>query len=901
MIAIGTNASALMAQAATASVQIDAETAMQRLSSGKRINAAKDDAAGVAIASRLTSHVRGLHQSIRNSMDAQALISTAEGGLQETEALLQRIRELAVQASNDTNSDADRTNLNNEAQQLLAGIDAIASGTTWAGQNLLDGTYSNKSFQVGGGSMAADQLTTSLQSSTAIELGLGIIAATAEVSQVGGEVQAVTIADGTETSAVGDLIRLQGDDTGGFVINGIDAGDRSGWSLSNAGDVNGDGLDDLIVGAPSTYPNGNSSDGESYVVFGKSNGTAIELSDVAAGTGGFVINGIDRYDFSGYSVSNAGDVNGDGLDDLIVGAYGADPNGNSSAGESYVVFGKTEGQAVELSNVAAGTGGFVINGIDTNDNSGSAVSNAGDVNGDGFDDLIVGAYGGDPNGKWFAGESYVVFGKSDGTAVELSDVTSGTGGFVINGINAGDHSGLSVSNAGDVNGDGLDDLIVGAPGSVSNVASYAGESYVVFGKTDGTAVELSNVTAGNGGFVINGIDAGDQSGWSVSNAGDVNGDGLDDLIVGSYPASARAGESYVVFGKANGTTVELSDVTSGTGGFVINGIDAGDASGRSVSNAGDVNGDGLDDLIVGAGGGDPNANSSAGESYVVFGKANGTTVELSDVTSGTGGFVINGIDAGDASGRSVSNAGDVNGDGLDDLIIGASHADPNGNSVAGESYVVFGKTDGTAVELSEVSQNPTALSSNATIVVHGKTIAIDLSSYYDGSTNDYYGAAAAVAAVINNDTDLQALDYSAIAATSTQVAAGTHLAGDVIVSRADTPITTVATNEVPEVPAISLTNHSNAQNALTRLDTALQTINSQRAELGSLSNRLDHIIANNTNASTNTKASLGRIEDADFAVETTKLAKSKILEQSSTAMLAQANASVYEVLTLIPD
>ena len=130
MISIGTNASALMAQAATASAQIDAETAMQRLSSGKRINAAKDDAAGVAIASRMTSHVRGLHQSIRNSMDAQALVSTAEGGLQKMEVLLQRIRELAVQASNDTNSDADRTNLNNEAQQLLEGIDAIASGVS---------------------------------------------------------------------------------------------------------------------------------------------------------------------------------------------------------------------------------------------------------------------------------------------------------------------------------------------------------------------------------------------------------------------------------------------------------------------------------------------------------------------------------------------------------------------------------------------------------------------------------------------------------------------------------------------------------------------------------------------------------------------------------------------------
>jgi flagellin-like hook-associated protein FlgL len=310
-----------------------------------------------------------------------------------------------------------------------------------------------------------------------------------------------------------------------------------------------------------------------------------------------------------------------------------------------------------------------------------------------------------------------------------------------------------------------------------------------------------------------------------------------------------------------------------------------------------VNGDGLDDLIVGAYQADPNGNSSAGESYVVFGKSDGTAIELSDVTAGNGGFVINGSDTSDNSGFSVSGAGDVNGDGLADVIVGATKTSLDG----GAGYVVFGKPDGTPVELEDIALNGANLSSNATIVIHGKTIAIDLSSYYDGSTNDYYGAAAAVAAVINNDTDLQALDYSAIAATSTQVAAGTHLAGDVIVSRADTPITTVATNEVPEVPAISLTNHSNAQNALTRLDTALQTINSQRAELGSLSNRLDHIIANNTNASTNTKASLGRIQDADFAAETTKLAKSKILEQSSTAMLAQANASVYEVLTLIPD
>ncbi len=237
--------------------------------------------------------------------------------------------------------------------------------------------------------------------------------------------------------------------------------------------MNGDGLADVIVGADAADPGGNLSAGESYVVFGKADGTVVELSDVVAGIGGFVINGIDPNDTSGGSVSGAGDVNGDRLADVIVGALRANPGGNNQAGESYVVFGKADGMAVELADVAAGSGGFVINGIDQGDWSGFSVSGAGDVNGDGLADVIVGAWSADPGGNNSAGMSYVVFGKADGTAVDLTDVASGSGGFVINGMDAYDSSGWSVSGAGDVNGDGLADVHVGA--------RSAGESYVVFG------------------------------------------------------------------------------------------------------------------------------------------------------------------------------------------------------------------------------------------------------------------------------------------------------------------------------------------------------------------------------------------------------------------------------------
>ena len=456
-----------------------------------------------------------------------------------------------------------------------------------------------------------------------------------------------------------------------------------------------------------------------------SNLDEIDLTNLVSEQG-FYINGAAAYDLSGGAVSFAGDINNDGMNDIIIGASYADPYGRSRAGSSYVIYGRIGGYGspLDLANLNS-TQGFRIDGATAEDYTGNSVSAAGDINNDGINDIIVGASRATPlyfpYSRVYAGSSYVIYGKTGGypTPIDLANLNN-IQWFRINGAMAGDASGSSVSSAGDINNDGIDDLIIGAPGSCSG----AGSSYVIYGKTGGyyTSVDLASLN-NTQGFRINGAMAGDASGISVSSAGEINNDGIKDIIIGAFGASPfgliNAGSIFIIYGKAGGynSSLDLASLSS-TQGFYVNGAAAGDYTGNSVSTVGDINNDGISDVIIGAYSASPNGNAIAGSTYVVYGKVGGYSSPLNLASlNDTQGFRINGTAPNDHSGISVSFAGDMNNDGIDDAIIGASYVSISGRLNAGSSYVIYGKASPSpSPSLSpsmSVSPSPSASSSSS--------------------------------------------------------------------------------------------------------------------------------------------------------------------------------------------
>jgi len=512
----------------------------------------------------------------------------------------------------------------------------------------------------------------------------------------------------------------------GFRIGGAAAGDNAGLSVRAAGDVNGDGLGDFIVGARGA-DEGGTDRGAAYVVFGQAGGRASFDVTTLDGTSGFKVFGAANGDEAGYSVAAAGDVNGDGFADVIVGAKNAD----GTRGAAYLVFGRSSFMDVGAAGIALGTldgtTGLRLLGAAVGDYAGFNVDGAGDVNGDGFDDVIVGAVAADDQ----AGAAYVVFGQSRFASAPTAGFTIGLGsldgadGVKLAGedpsdfVDVGDEAGFVVRRAGDVNGDGFDDVLVGAPfaeeAGDSGINSNRGSAYLVFGRNSFTGTPSLDLGAlqGTAGVKFTGAAQGDRAGYAASGAGDVNGDGFDDLILSAVYAGGT-GAAWVVFGRSAFVPGPVVDFAVGLGtlpesqGFKLSGIAASDKAGYSVSGAGDVNGDGFADLLVGATRADEGGTTAAadrGAAYVVFGKAGGFGAGFSlSALDGSNGFKLSGAADDDRVGGSVSDAGDVNGDGFADVIVGAKNA-----GGTGAAYVIYGGPSGEFIDPTFSADGKTAM------------------------------------------------------------------------------------------------------------------------------------------------------------------------------------------------
>ena len=433
------------------------------------------------------------------------------------------------------------------------------------------------------------------------------------------------------------------------------------------------------------------------------------------------IDGQQAGDQAGTWVQAAGDVNGDGIDDVLVCALTADQNGRSNSGSAYVIYGQQSLTDIDLQTL--GQKGFRIDGAAAGDNACWSGGGIGDVNGDGIDDVAVGAPGADNNARSGSGSAYVIYGQktADPSDVDLANITTtqASRGMRIDGALAGDGFGTTVGpRLGDFNHDGLADFVVGGQGVSNNGRAASGSSYVIYGQStaDPADIDLANITGSQGtrGMRIDGAVAGDNSGWYYG-TGDFNGDGIRDVAISNPFADdngrSSSGSVAVVYGQntADPTDVDLANITGSQAarGMLIDGGAANDDAGWS-SAAGDINGDGISDVVVGSVVSDHNSRTDSGSVAVVYGQPtpDPTDVDLSGITAGDSsrGMEIDGAAAADQTGFS-SSSGDVNGDGIDDVVIGAPTADNNGRADSGSLYVIDGQqaADPADVDLANIT------------------------------------------------------------------------------------------------------------------------------------------------------------------------------------------------------
>lgn len=898
-LVVNTNVPSIASQRYLMESRKEMETAMERLSSGKRINSAADDAAGLAISERMNTQITGLNMAIRNANDGISLTQTAEGAMQEVTDMLQRMRELSLQSVHGVNNDDDRASLDSEVQALKAEIDRIAEATTFNNMAILDGSY-DVNFQIGYN--VGETMSLALDSVSTSALGLNVGTGTST------EVEGNTLISNRLT----DTFRFDAD------LDGTFSATTSGGAIYALGTTAG----------------------------------SIDSVGASFAAGDIMINGQDLDAFDATTLASAG---GDDIWDLVDNINTSVDNVLASAFNTVVA--KSVGDGVVTENSLAIKVDSIGKSGDAHYQPGVYVSVAASAN---MDELVANINRAFTNDEVVASvnsDGKLVLSNDTGAAIRIQDTTGtdgaydGATGFEVTGgtVTATSASaGEYVSFQGFLKLQATDgaaieiergNLGLAAPGTVADLKNIGfaeitedptGSSYTVMGSqltsTQASATLGKDTTTGKADLVINGIDIYDDT--LTLSSGTFQGK-LDMINAFSDQTNVVASAKYErVYDTSSMTFVNNNQIT---------------INGQSVNT-----GTSLSDLVT-------NINGALG---TATDPTSGAVTKLTGVYAEAQGTNLilrgDGVQNVNITNETYSVASTVqNPDGLTKTFIGAANTRTATFAAADiETGRVMTLTLSAATGLQRLSAasmtfSVTILSSDtrATVVekfynlivedmlengtdpLSGSSIGSFIS--FNGTTIQFKSGMSAGSAVISigvtqtsaanllfgstagqtlnhfGALKLQSSDGNPIQIDFGQSAAADGELGLVEMNVGDTtydvndPTGGISQTTVSTVAGINVASSDAAAAAIEALDAALAQITSNRADLGAVQNRLNHTVSNLANVVENTSASQSRILDADFAVEAAALARAQILQQAGTAMLAQANAAPQNVLSLL--
>ena len=882
MTVINTNTASINAQFNLNKVNKQMESAMEQLSSGKRINSAGDDAAGIAIAARMESQVRGLNQAMRNAADGQSLVDTSEGAMDEISNMLQRMRELSLQSASDTVSTQDRANLDNEVDQLVLEIDRITSTTTFNGKNLLDGTAGAQTLQIG--YMGGETLSFTVGNMSSTALGTTLTAAASN---------AVTSNTAQGAAAVPTIAQLafNGNDSYGFTLT---VGDGAS------------GTDALTI-AGATVSAGSASDVaakiNAAIATAVSNNTMTSGAATAAANGNVVTitNALgDSIDVSAFTSAANGtasyaSVTGAGTSKLLNDAAPVAALNNTGGGAATAATGtltlqtgKDYSFTVNGTNInvtklgTTTTEAALLAELKTAIGAGSAAST---VSGQAFSLA-------DSSGKEIAITNFQSTSAAAGSAGSMAltvrvdaDNNTPSNTFAVGGSDTTDVDGtdivqLSFSEAEADYGFKIDTVaFTVATASASKtlaealaitrdaINADAGISAKATARVVDGKLEIENTQAAATAITI---DTFTSTGKAAIVAGTATL-GSTDLVTAQQASTttgteATVSETTMSFSQDDeysfkiGGTLVTASVSGGDLGAMVSAVNSQSSTTGvtgSVSN-GDL-------LLTNAAGGaiaiTEFASAGTGIATAATAAGQGGSATLSDTAAVTGAATA-------AAGKATATTMNLSMDATDNVTFQVS----DGQTNAVVRLTSFSITDNAAM-LAEIQSALTNSGSDITAAAANGTAPIILTNATGGKidltkfTSD--GSGVLTASPGSEQGVGKILDDTGTSASQSAVA------------------------------AIDIKSSAGATIAIATIDRALEQINAQRAELGAISNRLDHTISNLGNVVINTEASQSRIQDADFAKVTGDLTKSQIMSQAATAMLAQANASKQGVLSLL--